>query len=272
MALPKHNTGLIPQLSSTIWVAGQIPYEVRLESGDWRPFDVLHERQKDPVEVMACVTFSELNNIEIQNKFAGVDVNFSDRFTAKVSDTQMNGNTFERVNDSMRHIGVVPESVYPNEPKAQTWSEYYQPIPQHILDQAVKLDISYGVIPRVSDWSGQLKKYLKQSPLWITWPASPYHAMTLMHVSGSTAYVKDHYSQSIRTVKVDDIAIAAVVKLNKPTNMTKRYIVKDGSKMGLLVSEGFGGNIVYAKDETALEQLKSALEFSGSEPIIELPQ
>lgn len=231
--LPNHNTGLINEFSPSVWLGGNIPYEVRLESGNWLPFDVVHEKQKDPVEVMACVTFSLLNNFEIQHKFKGIDINLSDRFTAKASDTQMNGNTFERVADSTRHTGVVREETYPNNPKAQTWAEYYKEIPQDVLKKAVKVDFNYEIIPRVADWSGQLQKYLKQCPLWITIPEPhPNHAVTLLRVVGNTAYIKDHYSQAIRTIKVSDISIAAKVVLNKliqfNMNQTKIVLSKDG--------------------------------------------
>lgn len=231
--LPLHNTGLLTEFSPSIWLAADIPYEVVLESGNWLPYNVGAEKQKDPVESMGCVTFSLGNNLEIQHKFKGIDINLSDRFTAKMSDTQMNGNTFERVADSMRNIGVVREETWPNSPKAQTWAEYYRMPPQEVINKAVKVDFNYAIIPRATDWSAQLQKYLKQSPLWITWPADPYHAMTLMRVSGSTAYVKDHY-QDIKTVKVSDIAIAAVVKLNKLINFMDNIVIyKNGSEYQL---------------------------------------
>lgn len=231
--LPNYNTGLIPEFSESIWIGSQIPYEIRLESGDWLPFDVVHEKQKDPVECMDCVTFSLLNNFEVQHKSKGVDINLSDRFTAKVSDTQMNGNTFERVADSARRIGVVREETYPNNPKAQTWAEYYKPVPQDILSKAVKVDFNYEIIPRTSDYEAQLKKYLKQCPLWITIPApNPNHAVTLMRISNGKAYIKDHYSQAIRTIPVSDISIAAKVVINKliefNMNQTKIVLSKDG--------------------------------------------
>ena len=240
--LPQKNTGLIPEITEDAWLGGNIPYQVNNESADWRPYDVEHEKQKDPVETMACVTFSLLNNLEIQHKFKGVDINLSDKFSAKVSNTQQNGNTFERVADSCRlsssrSIGVVAESIWPNKPKAQSWAEYYKSIPQEILQEALKVDFNYEFIPHSTSWAETLRHNLKQCPLWITWPKDPYHAMTLMYVypDNINADAKDHYTQSIKKIKVSDIALAARVVLNQLINktMTNSLIVKNGSEWGI---------------------------------------
>lgn len=250
--LPTQNTGLLLDFSPSIWLAGDIPYEIILESGNWLEHNVVAERQKGDFDTKGCVTYSLCNNIEIQHKFKGINLNLSDRFTAKASDTQQNGNTFERVADSMRNIGVVKESDYPNDPFAPNWNTYYQTIPQTVMQKAVKVDMNYAIIPRSTDWANQLRKYLKQSPLWITWPASPYHAMTLMNVRSDNIYadVKDHY-QDIKKIKISDIAIAAVVKLNKLINMNDNFVIyKDGSEYQLALKakseEGFAQQLFSA--------------------------
>lgn len=245
MELPQHNTGLIPEISESAWIAGpsyNIPYKVVNESADWRGFDVEHEKQKDPLETMSCVTFSLLNNIEIQHKFNGIDINLADKFTAKISGTTNKGNTFERVADSCRlssqgSIGAVFEDVWPNKPKAQTWEEYYKTIPQDVLQKAFKIDFNYEFVPRSTEWAETLRYNLKQCPLWITWPAQQYHAMTLLYVYPDNIYcdVKDHYSQSIRKIKVADVAMAARVIINKliNTTMTNTLLVENGTERGL---------------------------------------
>ena len=85
--IPQQNTGLIEGSGTkSLWIGGTIPYEVRLETGDWRPFLVSEEHQySDHVDTMGCVSFSLNNDLEIQNKFFGREVNFSDRFLAKMS-------------------------------------------------------------------------------------------------------------------------------------------------------------------------------------------
>lgn len=217
-----YNSGLIPDISPSLWLGGQIPYEVRLESGDWRPYAVRHEKQKDPLETMACVSFSLNNCLEIQTKFFGNEKNYSDRFLAKMSGTQLNGNTLERVADTARNIGLVLESEWPNEPKATTWADYYKEIPEDVKAKAVKQPFQYEWVARTEDYASSLKHELKQSPLQITIVApTPNHAVTLLHVEGQDAYIQDHYSQQIRQIKVSDIHIALKIVLPKIMNQAK---------------------------------------------------
>lgn len=228
--LPDYNTGLIPDLTPSLWMGADnaIPYEVRLPSGDWRPFAVRHEKQRDPLETMACVSFSCNNCLEVQYLFFGIDVNFSDRALAKTSDTQQNGNSLEKVNDTARNGGLLLESQWPNN-KFKTWEEYYAPIPQEILSLRVKQDFQYQWTPVDIE---NLKKQLKQSPLQITIPAPhPNHAVTLLHIEGDNAYIQDHYSYQIRRIKVSSISVALKVVLKKP-NMTNSKLVKKGTEYG----------------------------------------
>lgn len=237
LILPSINTGLIPEFSEQIWLGDAIPFQVVNESGDWRSFVVAHEKQRDPLETKACVTFSLHNNIEIQHKFKGIDINLSDRFTAKMSNTQQNGNTFERVADSVRKVGVVNEADWSNVPKIELWNEYYKDIPQSVSAKATKIDLNYGVIPRSTDYVGALKQALKQCPLWITVPhPDPNHAITLLHIEGQDkAYVQDHYSYQVKTMSVSKIAYAAKVVINQylMANQTRVVLSKDGKTVFL---------------------------------------
>ncbi len=67
-------------------------------------------------------------------------VNFSDRFTAKMSGTSRVGNTLPAVGDSIRHNGMVPENLWPW-PEMQDgisfdekWNIYYTDIPKNVTD------------------------------------------------------------------------------------------------------------------------------------------
>lgn len=253
---PDYNTGLIQELSANAWLSGdKIPYKVVLESADYRPFAPVHEKQKDPVECYGCVSFSLNNNIEIQHNLKGINVNLSDKFLAKVSGTTKNGNSFERVADAARHIGVVFESDWPNSPKAKTFEEYYKTIPSEVMAKAIKLDFNYEMIPRTTDWAETLRKNLKQCPLWITWPADPYHAVTLLYVYPDNIHadVQDHYSYQIRRIKVSDIARAARVVINQYLNMNQAKVVK--SKVD--------GSIYVAYEMPNMEYLKTKANIEG---------
>src|ERR1051325_3613684 len=103
MDIPQQNTGvLLGSGTKNLWAGGTIPYEIRLESGDWRPYLVKEEKQySDNVDTMGCVSFSCANSIEIQYKFlTGEEINKSDRSLAKLSGTTPQGNRLDTVADT----------------------------------------------------------------------------------------------------------------------------------------------------------------------------
>jgi hypothetical protein len=236
---PLQNTGVIEGSGTkSLYVGGTIPYEVRLESGDWRPYLPAGEKQKDPVETMACVSFSCNNIIEIQNNFFGTPTNYSDRFLAKVSGTTHQGNRLDLVADAARTIGLVREEEWPN--NHGSWNLYYSDIPQDVINKAVKQPIQYEATDITAS---NLKKELKQAPLQVLIPAPhPNHAVTLVHIDGNTAYYFDHYAPFLKTMDISKITYALKIVLT-PQNMTNALIVKNGSEYGLFLpatsSDGF---------------------------------
>ena len=66
---------------------------------DWTEFLPPPELQKRPFETWACVSFSRNNCIEIMmRKLYSLDVDDSDRFMAKISNTKIGvGNSFKKV-------------------------------------------------------------------------------------------------------------------------------------------------------------------------------
>jgi len=226
--IPQQNTGvLLGSATKSLWVGGTIPYEVKLESGDWRPYLPVAEKQKNPVETMACVTFSDLNVLEIQAKQqGGSEPNWSDRFIAKLSDTTPQGNYLDKVADTVRKFGLVQESDWPTPPNA-TWATYYADIPQEVINRATKVDIAYeGIVASESE----LRHHLKQCPLQIIiLKDDPTHAVTLVALEGKTAYYFDSYSPFLKEVHVSLIHPYAL-KIVLKGNMTNAYVVKNGSE------------------------------------------
>lgn len=200
--MTEENKGVIsPQLSPSDYIAGQetgIMYERINPSGNWTAHLPLKETQFiNSFDTSACVTFSALNLLEIQlnylanNKIIPDEVllkliewgymengkfNFSDRFTAKMSGTTPQGNSVQKVWDSIKHDGLVPESMWPSG-GTKKWTEYYQEIPQEIKDFAKKiltlLDFQYEWV--VTGTCGApdialLQHHLQQSPLQPTHP------------------------------------------------------------------------------------------------------
>lgn len=228
--IPKVNTGFIEGSGTkNLWVGGTIPYEVVLESGDWRPFIPLGEKQQDPAETMACVTFSCMSILETQIKQqTGTEPNYSDRFIAKLSGTTHQGNYLDKVADTVRTIGVVNETDWPKPPN-YNWDSYYAPIPQDVINKAQKLDIAYESMTATLD---NLKRALKQSPVQIILTKdSPNHAVTLVHLDEKkdNAYYFDSYSPFLKKTNIGAI-YGSALKIVLKGQMTNAYVIKNGSE------------------------------------------
>jgi hypothetical protein len=258
--IPKENTGVIEgSATKDLWLAGRIPYEVRNQSGDWRPFLVKEEKQYSAnVDTMGCVSFSCNNALEIQTKFlTGQEVNYSDRFLAKMSGTTHDGNYCDKVADTARNIGLVKEEEWPTVGN-YNWDQYYSPIPQEVINKAVKLGIQYeGVYPLDA---ATLSYHLKQAPLQITIPAPhPNHAVVLVHISGNTAYYFDTYSPYLKTISVSAISYAMKIVINPKKNM---QLIRDKGTIYLVAG-------VNKKVKTGIASAEVLTMLFGDEPIVD---
>lgn len=236
------NTGFIAQEPRpTDFIAGGetgISWDAQnLISADWRPFLPSDERQKiNGFESDACVTFSGTNNLETEADFAIANnlwpadavkflqtqgyidatgkVNFSDRFTAKMSGTTTNGNSLVGVADSIRKQGLIPEADW-QFPENATWETYYADIPQDRKDKGLAFLTHFQVQYEFVAWPGKLMAMgdffteLGKSPLQIAtavcpgWNDAPVipacgtgtqHATTMTFVEPGIAFhIYDHY-------------------------------------------------------------------------------
>ncbi len=153
-----------------------LPYEVKNLRGDWWAFLPPGEWQKsDDGDSMSCVTFSMLNAIETQEKQqTGVQVNYSDRWIAKMANTSRDGAYLYQVVDAIREFGLVKEESYPA-PESYTWDEYHAPIPESLLSKLKaegqewlkKWDPSYEWVE--VDFES-LIKHIKHAPLDVVIP------------------------------------------------------------------------------------------------------
>src|SRR5680860_1318030 len=193
------NTGIIFKEQELDYVAGAIPYEVIC--ADWTSYLPSDEMQIGLYfDTMACVTFSATNVVETQMNFMFMQgvfsleacvffeaggwlingkFNFSDRFTAKMSNTTKDGNYLQAVWDSIKHHGLLPEAdwAYPRRQRTPVfdWDDYYKEIPQDLKDKALKIldyiDVAYEwtvrnqLTPYTNNEILELKRELKQAPL-----------------------------------------------------------------------------------------------------------
>lgn len=184
------NYGIIEGQRGTDWLAGTLPYEERNPTGNWTPYLPPGEWQRiDNTDVMACVTFAELNSVETQLKFYGKTVNLSDRFTAKMSGTTQMGNFLYLVGDSIRKTGVVLESDWPA-PDNVTWDSYYSNIPSDVYEKRIQYNIRYEFLPTPFT-RDDLKYHLRHCPLVVTIPG---HAVLLFASDEDVDRYFDSYS------------------------------------------------------------------------------
>lgn len=136
--------------------------------GQWEVV-VDHERQSsDFFDSFSCVSFG-LNNQEEHYlaKRYGITINHSDRFLAKVSDTQPNGATPQKVYEARRKKGFLFEIEW-SWGDAKAWTEYMKAIPQNLLTLAI------GNAAEWSFWhdyvptdTASLKEALRYSPVCV---------------------------------------------------------------------------------------------------------
>lgn len=185
---------------------------------NWRPFLPEFESQlgKD-FETMACVSFSALNCVEtLLNKKLQSVFNFSDRFTARMSNTTNRGNTLWNVMQSIENDGFINETRYPNNTK--TFAEYYQDVPQEIIVEAKGALLRFKVIPEFVPANPDIMfEALGYAPLQIAMYAyapkengivqrtmmPPSHAIMIYNAKqGEYFELFDHYNKNNPFVKV----------------------------------------------------------------------
>jgi len=183
------------------WIAGQesgIIYNVIQENADWSNYLPIEEYQRIFFDTFACVRFSALNTIEIiinrmiaKNEISSDNlswlkekgyldennlINFSDRFTANMSNTTKMGNFLTAVGDSINNNGLVPESAFKGS-EATSWEDYYCIIGEDLKDLGIefkkRLQINYDWVLCGKENIESIKYYLKQSPIQIVSTCCP---------------------------------------------------------------------------------------------------
>lgn len=255
-------------------VQSQIAYEVKNPSGDWAENLSADEMQIGLYfDTKACVSFSALNCIEAQinrmlatgeiTKEYAADwldengkANLSDRFLAKMSGTTEQGNSLQKVCDTLRHFGAVAEKDW-NYPRLQRtpvfdWNDFYAEIPDEVKAKGQrfleKFEIQYEWVQ-----DGDFAKHLKQAPLQIAiglcapWnteqpiagcgikPAA--HAITLYAEDGGQHKVLDQYEPYRKTLG-SDYSIQWIMKIiiKKKNNMYD--LIKSPVKGGIFARKG----------------------------------
>lgn len=232
----KINNGYIEEaLKPEDYTLGASPLSKKIlqENSDWSEFLPSDERQSGRgLETMACVSFSFLNVLEalFKRKY-NLNVNFSDRFLAKASNTSQNGNLQSRVADTARKVGLINESDYPSGVDDFSWNEYYKPLTQNLFDKAKgflnEYEIGYEAVPTTIP---AMREALKYSPLWVAGSAwykdgefyvsfgNPNHCFVIYNIEQAIAYKKalDTYEPYLKTLSADfQVYYPKLLTLNK---------------------------------------------------------
>ena len=231
-------TGFIYESKRTDYVFGfnsPLKGTIINESGDWKEYKPSDEKQYADAkfDTMSCVAFSFLNVIETQINYfikhekltqfqlkiisdAGFLVsgkfNCSDRFNAILSGTTTRGNTFQKVGDSVRHDGLIPEQDFPF--GGNNWSEYHNPylITDGMKKKAKKI---FEIFEFNYEWIAinKISGALKECPLGIAIPSpNPSHAVELIE----STHIFDTYPPYLYTIKTGiGYAMKVIVKVKK---------------------------------------------------------
>ncbi len=115
----------------------------------------------------ACASYSAIHIAEmVLKRSIGLFFEFSERYTAKTSDTQPWGNTLQNVVNALNINGLCltqywPELTYSTDYENIDWAEYYQDIPANILANAYRVSASFIKLSQ-----NQVAQALETSPVW----------------------------------------------------------------------------------------------------------
>lgn len=259
-------------------------------SFDWRPYAPVRERQ---YWYPFCVSFSRLNCGETVANKQGIQVNLSDRELGVISGTTIYGNSLEAVSEAFRLKGVRVEAEVPFTEKMVTFAgnDIWDLVFDLPKDNGSKR--YYGGNHSWVYGTPAMIDAMQFSPLQIAlgidgnWEADgvvkaptkieAYHAVMLMYIDvEGYMYIQDSIGKEFKKLAPDYPLTGCKSFRDLPENwkgiMAKKFIIKDGDKIGVLVCEGFTFGGGFAKDEKALTELKDAFEFNGTEPTLELPK
>jgi hypothetical protein len=243
------NHGVIEGRKDTDYVAGVLPYFVRLTSGEWDPFAPSGVKQWNAkADDMSCVSHSDIESIQTQEKFlTGSAPKYSVRWIAKMSGTTKEGNRLDTVVDTVRKYGLVLESSYPTPAEPWTFEEYHADIPEPLLSKLKaegqewlkKWAVSYEWV----DVSGiyfknfaNIQKQLRQAPLQIIIPG---HAILEIRNMTDVMRYLDTYDPFIKDRPQNQITNALKILLTplKGQRMSNAILVKRGQGYGFYLED-----------------------------------
>ncbi len=264
------------------WISGGysgIVGEPLEPDGQWKT--PIYECQRNVYfDTMGCVTFATLNAIEtIMMRRFGVEVNYSDRYIAKLSGTGRNGNWASNVVNEILRSGLVEEKVWAFDKfNFKTWEQYYADIPWDVIGTGKlwnnKYDFKHEWLPTTDDQV--IMDALIYSPLTVAvhaWDAPVggiYQRSTgrknhyvLLTGFQETEYWKifDHYDNCYKKLAWDfDFGekMKFDITLKKPSMPTNLDVLKDNNTL-VFCAEGAGEMGLYLDGKIIVDDLSKLM-------------
>jgi hypothetical protein len=157
--------------------SGQLGYKTLVPDGQWDEYLPEDEIQKKyGVETMSCVSFGTLNCVEILFKrIFNVNINYSDRALAIMSQTTRTGNSPHKVAETLRKQGTFDENYLPFTSSVESFDDYHSGLTkEHILRAENWLDsFNFGhdwvfTGGSIKDKQILIKNALKSSPIGVS--------------------------------------------------------------------------------------------------------
>lgn len=256
--------------------ASAIIENITIDNLDWRQYFSAGVRQHGVYfDTMACVSFSavriqeaifnakiRLGLISAENlqwlKDKGYidekgEVNFSERYIAKLSKTTKQGNSGWAVNEAIKEFGLIPNFLWPFADTQRTpvyvWENFYAEIPAELIalgkEFIKRFSFKYELI---STSPSEMKRGLKHSPIQVyvyAWdkPVNGVHLKvnkTINHAISNACpewFIQDHYldfnNDFEKQLAPDYIFYASGYKYNwtenNIKNMTNVKVIKDAN-------------------------------------------
>lgn len=195
-------------------VKGNLPYEIRVPDGNWKPWLPIGEKQwNDNGDSMNCTAFGTTNVVEIQVKFhTGKEENYSDRELGVRSGNTDEGNYLRNPVDEARNRGLCFESTYPPPADPWNWAKYHEPIPEALkpqIEKERKEFLEKWDIKRewISIDKESMKKHLKHAPLAVIIPG---HAVAEFLLDENDI---DHYFDSYAPYEKTTTSVTHAMKI-----------------------------------------------------------
>jgi len=268
------------------WVGGgysAISEDVLVRDGQWGDFIPVYEAQRNKYfDTMSCVTYSALNCLEMLHKnLYGEEINWSDRFIAKASDTTKSGNYLRKVAETIRLKGLILEKYWSFE-DYKSWEEYMADIPEALFDYGEEFLQHYSV-----KWEWvytreitELKNILRYAPLQVTvyaWEKpvnSIYertdkkqnHAVALYgYKDGEYWLIYDHYSKTIKKLAWN-FKFGHIIRYNLIREKPMKQKIDNNTLVQLVEGKGGFGLVLDGKiivDDLASVQASFILRNNG---------